>query len=510
MTSPYLLPLTTLLAACTGIATADDWPCWGRTSERNSSCAETNLPTHVVPGKYIGASDEIDPTTTENVRWIARLGSQTYGNPTVADGRVYVGTNNDAPRNTSRIGDRSCVYCFDEKTGGFLWELSVPKLGTGQVSDWDHVGICSSPAVEGDRVYLVTNRCEVICLDVNGMEDGNQGFKDEGLYMAWPSEEPLEVSKTDADILWVLDMIAECEVAPHNVASSAVAIAGDRLWVTTSNGCDVDHTEVPAPDAPCLILVDKETGALIAEEQSGLSSQMLHANWTSPAYLKTDDLEMCIFGGPGGWVHAFAPEPEPRDGGPAVLKELWRCDANPADYRELDGKKVEYGARKGPSEVIATPMVANGLVYAVTGQDPERGDGAGNMVCIDPATGKLVWNDDGVNRSMSSLASTGGLVYAADYSGFVYCIDALTGERVWRHDTLGHIWGSPLVADGKVYVGNEDGYLTIIPAGRDYDKKKILEVDMASPIYSSPIAANGTLYIATFTHLFAIAEGGER
>ena len=77
------------------------------------------------------------------------------------------------------------------------------------------------------------------------------------------------------------------------------------------------------------------------------------------------------------------------------------------------------------------------------------------------------------------------------------------------HDTHGHIWGSPLVADGKVYVGNEDGIMTILPATKELDEEAIVEVDMYSPIYASAVAANGTLYVASHTHLFAIEGASE-
>ena len=51
------------------------------------------------------------------------------------------------------------------------------------------LGICSSPTVDGDRVYLVTNRCEVLCLDVHGMANGNDGpLRDEGQYTAGPGQ----------------------------------------------------------------------------------------------------------------------------------------------------------------------------------------------------------------------------------------------------------------------------------------------------------------------------------
>lgn len=508
-----------LLLVTAGAAQAvQDWPMWGRDLTRNMTSTVTGLPDDFEAGEFIGATDEIDFASTRNVKWIAKLGSQSYGNPTVAGGRVYVGTNNDAPRDPRFKGDRSVVDCFDEATGELLWQLNIPKLGTGKVSDWEYLGICSSPAVEGDRVYVLSNRCEVLCLDVEGMKNGNDGpFKDEGQYLAGTGNPPMELKPTDGDIIWSLNMIDECGVFPHNITSSSILIVGDQLWVTTSNGVDYGHVETPAPNAPCLIVVDKHTGALLGEEASGLSRRIFHSNWTSPAYLKTDELELAIFGGPDGWCYAFEPKPVEDEDGYLVLKERWRVDCNKPEYRvKPDGKPRKYATRSGPSEVLATPITWEGRVYALIGQDPEHGEGVGNLVCIDPtgagdvtATHQL-WSYDKIHRSISTISIVDGLLYVADYSGFVYCIDARTGEEQWIHDTKGHIWGSTLVADGKVYVGNEDGYMTIIPATREYDEKQVVEIDMISPVYSSPIAANGVLYVGTHTHLFAFeAPKGE-
>jgi len=481
---------------------------WGQDETRSMySDADMDLPGDFEAGEFKGISDEIDMATTADVKWIAKLGSQSYGNVTISNGKVFVGTNNDVPRDERINGDRCTVYCFDEETGEFIWQLNVPKLGTGKVSDWEYLGICSSPSVEGDRIYLVTNRCEVMCLDVNGLADGNDGpFQDEAQYTAGPGEEPIELDETYADIIWVTNMIDEVGVFPHNITTSSVLIAGDNLWVTSSNGVDYGHVETPAPNAPSLILVDKETGEIKGEEASGLSSRILHSNWSSPAYLRTDDMEACIFGGPDGIAYAFSPDPvEGPDGWP-ILEELWRYDCNPASYRvDEDGNPIPYTDRYGPSEILATPVTWDDKVYCVIGQDPEHGEGIGNMVCLD-AEGNELWSYRKINRSMSTLAVGGGLVYAADFSGFVYCLDANTGEEYWIHDTKGHIWASPLVADDKVYIGNEDGFLTIIPAGKEYDEDGVVEVDMISPIYSSAVPANGVLYIATHTHLFAVAQ----
>ena len=519
----FLLTTSTLLAGVAGAATPQDWPTWGRDETRNMASPEAKgLPGSFEAGDFVGASDEIDMATTKNVKWIAKLGSQSYGNPVISDGRIYVGTNNDTPRDPRFKGDRATVYAFEEDSGDFLWQLNCPKLGTGKVSDWEYLGICCSPTVEGDRIYIVTNRCEVMCLDANGMSDGNQGYQDEGKYMAWSVQEgdkakPMDVAATDADILWVYNMIDELGVFPHNITTSSVLLAGDLLWVTTSNGVDYGHVETPAPQAPSLILMDKNTGELLGEEASGLSSRIFHSNWSSPTYLRTDDVELCIFGGPDGVCYAFEKTPIDGPDGWPVLKEAWRYDCNPPEYREKDGKKITYTDRYGPSEILGTPITYDGLVYCVIGQDPEHGEGIGNLTCIDP-TGKEVWSYRDINRSLSTMAAMDGLLFVADFSGFVYCFDAKSGELQWRHDTKGHIWASPMVADGKVYIGNEDGFMTILPATnrffdedgnpREYDPKKdMVEVDMISPIYSSAVTANGVLYVATHTHLYAIEEG---
>ena len=503
------LTLTGSVAATVAAAPAiDDWPMWGKDETRSMyTSTETGLAGDFVAGEFKGITDEIDMATTKNVKWIAKLGSQSYGNATVSGGKIFIGTNNDTPRDPRIKGDRCTVYCLDEETGEYIWQLNIPKLGTGKVSDWEYLGICSSPSVEGDRIYLVTNRCEVMCLDVNGLADGNQGpFQDEAQYMAGAGNEPIELDETYADIIWVTNMIDEVGVFPHNITTSSVLIAGDNLWVTSSNGVDYGHVETPAPNAPSLLLVDKMTGEIKAEEASGLSTRIFHSNWSSPAYLRTENVEACIFGGPDGITYAFSPEPIDGPDGWPILKELWRYDCNPAEYRVKDGKELVYTDRYGPSEVLATPVTWDDKVYIVIGQDPEHGEGVGNMVCMNEK-GEELWSYRKINRSMSTLAVGDGLVYAADFSGFVYCIDAYTGEEYWVHDTKGHIWASPLVADDKVYIGNEDGFLTILPAGKEYKKDELVEVDMISPIYSSAIAANGILYVATHTHLFAIEEG---
>jgi outer membrane protein assembly factor BamB len=96
------------------------------------------------------------------------------------------------------------------------------------------------------------------------------------------------------------------------------------------------------------------------------------------------------------------------------------------------------------------------------------------------------------------------LMFVGDFSGFLHCLDANTGEEYWVHDLKAHMWGSTLVADGKVYCGDEDGDLFVFAASK---QKKLLSVtNLGGPIYSTPVAANGVLYVHSNTHLFAFFD----
>ena len=255
-------------------ALAQDWPGWGGNDlGRNMYAPAKGLPDKFDPGKMKPGTEEVDLSTAKNVKWAAKLGSQSYGNVTVAGGKVFVGTNNDSPRDAKHTGDRSILLCLDEKTGELLWQLIVPKLRAGKVNDWENLGLLSSPTIEGDRVYIVTSRCEVMCLDVNGMANGNDGpFKDEGKYVvtdvlldagkptARPAP-PAQIGPRDADIIWRYDMMGdELGVFPHNASNCSVLIVDDLVYACTSNGQDWTHSNIPSPLSPQLYRSQQENG----------------------------------------------------------------------------------------------------------------------------------------------------------------------------------------------------------------------------------------------------------
>lgn len=486
-----------------------DWAMWGGHPSRNMVNKTTGVSLNFKPGE----GDE----KGENINWVAKLGSQTYGNPVVANGQVYVGTNNGGKYRPQYEDDLGVVLCFDEKTGAFKWQLSREKLPQGRVNDWPEQGICAAPCVEGDRLWVVTNRCELMCLDADGFYDNeNDG----------PYKDEKDKDKQDADIIWSLDMIEDLGVFPHNLATSSPVVHGDYVYLLTSNGVDEAHLEVPAPRAPCFLAVNKKTGEILWEDNSPFD-QILHGQWSSPAIGEVNGKTQIYFPGGDGWLYAFSPKGD----GDGNAKLIWKFDLNPKD------SKWELGGRGTRNAIISTPVFRDNSVVLGVGQDPEHGEGVGHIYRIDAtktgdispqiSDGKDGWKDnpnsgqiwhyggedvDGkltgkkgdllFRRTMSTVAIDDGLVYAPDLSGFVHCLDFATGKRYWEYDMFAACWGSPMVVDGKVFIGNEDGMLIILQAGKE--KKLLDEKTFNSSIYSTPTFANGKMFVSDRSQLYSI------
>ena len=503
-----------------------DWPQWGGSPERNNVPETGPMPI------------EFDTKTGMNIRWSMPLGSETYGNAVVANGKVYVGTNNGngyIARYPNTV-DLGVLLCFNEKDGKMLWQHSSEKLPQGRVNDWPNQGICCAPMIEGDRLWYVTSRGEVACLDVEGFADN----ENDGPFTKEPNE-----NKDEADVIWKLDMMTQLGVSQHNMCSCSVTAFGDYLFVNTSNGVDDAHINVPAEKAPSFICLNKNNGEVYWTDNTP-GANILHGQWSSPTFANLGGHDQVIFGGGDGWLYSFDPKGKE---GSKESKMLWKFDCNPKDSKySLNGATRNH--------VIATPVVYDGLIYVAVGEDPEHGEGQGHLWCIDPtkrgdvsptqvfnskdmtkpiapkrkqalvaAEGDVerdnpnsaaVWHYVGndpekfettMHRTCGTVAIKNNILYIADFSGVLHCLDAKTGVAHWTHDMLAASWASPLIADGKVYIGDEDGDILIFKLEVGEAINIIDEINLGSALYTTPIAANESIYIANRNRLFAIEAG---
>ncbi len=523
-----------------------DWPQWGGSPYRNNTPAGKNIAT------------DWDVATGRNIKWSASLGSETYGNPVIANGKVYVGTNNGSgylKRYPSTV-DLGVLLCFDEKDGSFIWQHSSEKLPTGRVHDWPNQGICSAPLVDGDRLWYVTSRGEVVCLDTEGFRDGeNDGpFVDEK-----PQPKPGDKAaaatvwdeKHEADVVWKLNMMSKLGVSQHNMCSCSVTAAGDTLFVNTSNGVDEAHINLPRPAAPTFVALNRTTGEVLWTDNSP-GKNVLHGQWSSPSYGIFGGVEQVLFAGGDGWLYSFDPHGEN-----GKSKLLWKFDCNPK------ASLYVLGGRATRNHLIGTPLIYDGLVYIGVGEDPEHGEGVGHLWCIDPTkrgdvsptqvfnakdpktpiahkrlqalvekdgdferpnpNSAAVWHYEGndsirdnpkggkfeatMHRTCGTAAIKNGLLYVADFSGLVHCLDCKTGKAHWTHDMLAASWASPLIVEDHVYISDEDGELTIFTLS---EKKEIVaEIGMESAVYTTPVVANNVLFIANRNKVFAITPGAQ-
>lgn len=524
-----------------------DWSQWGGDSKRNNVPTATNIPTTWEIGGFDRATGQWQEEDSENIKWVAALGSQSYGNPVVADGKVFVGTNNGSgyiDRYPSKV-DLGCLVCFDEATGEFLWQHSSEKLPTGRVHDWPLQGICCAPYVEGKRLWFVTSRGEVRCLDTEGFRDGenNGPYTDEEF-----------TGEKEADTIWVFDMMKELGTSQHNMCSCSVTCLGDILFVNTSNGVDESHIVIPSTDAPSFIAMDKNTGEVLWTDKSP-GTNILHGQWSSPTVGVLGGVPQVIFAGGDGWIYAFKAD-KGQDGKPELL---WKFDGNPKT------SKWVLGGRGTRNNIIATPVIYDDKVYVAVGQDPEHGEGEGHLWCLDPTkrgdvsselamkiegsqrvplehrriqavieedgevavpnpNSAVIWHysvydqdengkidfEETMHRSIGTVTIKDDILYIADFSGLLHCLNAQTGKCNWTYDMFAAAWGSALIVDDHVYIGDEDGDVAVFKLSADpADGEPIEEINMGNSVYSTPIVANGVLYIANKTHLFAITEGGE-
>ena len=418
------------------------------------------------------------------IKWQADLGSRAYGGPTVSGGRVFVGTNNERPRNPRDARknadgdlepvDMGILMAFDEKSRNFLWQAVHDKLPGGLVVDWPKEGVCSTPAVDGDRIYYVSNRCTVICAVVKAAPTASQRQADGVRRYRHQEDAGGYATPTDADFLWELDMIGDLGVFPHNMS---------RLQ--------------PADRRRHRLRRHRQRGRRGARQHSRPASPELHRHRQEHGQGTLDPQR------PRHEDHA-RPVVEPvlrrhrrRPAGdlprrrrllrgykPETGELLWQCDCNPKD------SKYELGGTGTKNDFIGTPVVDGWprlhrrrpgprallrrrpfLVHRPDegqlrkGRTSRRTRRLERRPASQPESG-LVWHYGGRDDAQVRpprlrlrpddvhRRGRGRHRLHRRVTRLLHCLDAKTGKKYWQYDIKGAIWGSTYYVDGKVLPGH--------------------------------------------------------
>ena len=486
--------LLSLALSATAVCAAD-WPSWGGQPSRNMA-SDTE---HGLPDRYaIGVEnndDKPDLAATKNIKWFVQLGSKTCGSPMVSQGKVFIGT-------TGVSSADPILLCLDEKTGRELGRFmcrSSQRKG-------ENFGVCSTPTVEGDRLYFVTPHQEVVCLDLN----------------SWlKSSDTTGIAVSNRHIVWQYDMAEKLHIVEAHVSSCSVLVHGDFVYVCTGNSRHESSKSPFYPLTPSLVVFNKHTGQLVARDDEQIGEQLWRGQWSSPSLAMVNGKAQILFATGNGLCYAFEPVdpaaqvapdcwitttlrgpivyfidvknkntaglapteyaqkfnllaamPKPAlplefrysIGVPVttpvnsiptakvpdvpILKKIWSFDCLPPEYRNAPfyAHQATGDGQKHPGDIIATPVFYRNRVYVAFGGDPNHGEknSRGNLVCIDATkTGDIT--QSGKVWNYDKLNAT--MTTVAIANGLVFVIDQASVIHCLDADTGQNYWNYILKSD---------------------------------------------------------------
>ena len=358
---------------------------------------------------HTGYSSSTAPDTN-NLLWSFETGDEIYSSPTVANGKVFIGSRNGK------------IYCLDEFTGKKIWEYST---GTGVL-----YGVTSSAAIIDGKVIFGSCNNNIYCLPENDTNDDGVIGEDEVIWIFETEDavysspavvhEKVFIGSNDKN-LYCLDVnsgnLIWNFIAEEPVYSSPVVYNG-KVYFGTAPCEGASYAKIHCVDE----ITGKELWSYLTGE-SVVSSPMINN-------------DRLYFGCLDGYVYCF--DSDPIDG---------------IDEGILDPDGVEYDIiwKFNSDLTYSSPCYADGKVYIASLNN--------KVYCLDSATGEQIWDYETENDIFSSPIIVDEKLYIGSIDGKFYCLNASTGSPIWNYTTIFAeygISGSAAVADGKVFVGSCD------------------------------------------------------
>ncbi len=339
-------------------------------------------------------------------------------------------------------GDDLFLWAVDRKKGDVLWKK---KLGSGNVKMRKQNMSSPSPATDGKSVYVMTGQGALRGFDFAGNE------------------------------MWARDIQKDYGRFGLNWGyASSPLLFEDSLYVQVLHG-------MRTTDPSYVLRIDKKTGkSLWRVERPTKAIRESPDSYTTPALLRYGSaVEIVVTGGDCVTGHD-----------PATGKELWRCDGLNPDNNPNN-------------RIVASPVIADGVVYAPTRVKPLlaiKAGGRGNIT----ETHRLWSFQNGPD--VPTPVTDGKYFYSVDDRGVMWCLDAKTGQSIWGPQRIqpATYSSSPVLADGKIYITSEDGLTTVVKAGPAFEV--LSQNNLNDYCLSSPAVSDGQIFIRTAQHLYCIGK----
>jgi len=404
-----------------------------------------------------GAPTTWDVETGANVQWKAEIPGLANSSPIVWDDRVFVTTavssQGDNSIKTGLYGDFAVVddlsehawkvIALDKADGSVVWERTASTAVPLTTRHTKSTQANSTPATDGRRVVAVFPTAGLFCYGVDGELKWHRDLG--ALDAGWFYDASYQWGFAASPVIYEDLVILQADVQEGSFIAAYDLETGREVWKTRRD-------EIPTWATPTLV--------------RGPERDELVANGTT--------------------IRGY----DPRTG-----KELWTLGPN--------------------SEVIiATPILAHGLIYVTASYPPVRPiyavrpGSAGDLTLADGATKSeaIAWSSDRGGSYMPTPIVVGDVFYVGRHQGRIEAFDARTGESVYRarFSRGGTFTGSPVAADGRLFFTTEDGLVYVVKAGRTYEELAVN--DMKEVVMTTPAISDGSLFIRTRTHLYALGE----
>ena len=411
----------------------------------------------------------------------------------------------------SGIGDGQGVpTTWDVETGeNVQWHTAIPGLGL------------SSPVVWGDRVFLTTAVSSVGDDSIKTGLYGDFAVVDDLSEHTWKL---LALDKKSGEVVWQRDAAtavprttrhtksSQANSSPATDGTYVVVVfptaglfcydfEGHLKWKKDLGALDAGWFYDPSYqwgfasspviyDDLVILQADVHEGAFIAAYELATGREVWKSErdeiptWATPTLYRSEKRDELITN--GTTIRGYDP---------STGKELWSLGPN--------------------SEVIiATPLVAHGLIYVTASYPPVRPiyavrPGAeGDISLEDGATSsdQIAWSHERGGSYMPTPVIYGETLYVGHHQGRIAAYNALTGERVYRarFSKGGTFTGSPVAADGRLYFPTEDGLVYVVKAGEKYEELAVN--DMKAIVMTTPAISDGSLFVRTRTELYALGK----
>jgi outer membrane protein assembly factor BamB len=341
-----------------------------------------------------------------------------YSTPAVLGDRMYLLSNKGK--------DDEFVQARAVKDGKQIWSRRLGKAGPN-IAMADYTAARSTPTVDGDMLYAIGSDGDLVCAKIS---DGSE--------------------------IWRKSLRTDFGGTPGKWAySESPLIDGDWL-VCTPGGKDAT-----------LVALNKKKGDVVWKSQVPDGDQAAYA---SIIIVEVGGIKQYVQFLEKGVVGVEA----------KTGKFLWRYD------KTVGGSPAN----------IPTPVAYDGYVYSATGFG---GGGAVKLkVEKDEVKTEPVYADKGLPNAIGGTVQVGNYLYGTTAKELL-CVEFTTGQVKWHDKCIGS--GSVMVADGNLYIHGENGEMALVEATPDayHEKGRFKLPDQPdrgkSKAWAYPVVANGRLYV---------------